>query len=659
MTINSYAKYLSGLYEAMLVDIACKTPALRIDCERDSKRLLSIIEREGIRVLLVDLPAQAKHLDKCLASGCLTPSGVAHMGSFRRRGIIPKLFKGLYLRIFDENGCLKSSPDKQAIWHLRLLLLAAKKFRLPCSDSSTWSTVDEFFRTDRECPSPTLSWDGDDISTSDVRDLCFTDRVITVLSGDDLFPETVPSPLSNREHGLLACVQLAADIVSATLGRFDPLEWKAKHGPGSVSDLRIGSYKYDFPFWPDKLERFFPYSSFAFANEGMWLDHIQSHGIDGDNSYRHEPPSRLIAVPKTLLTPRLIASEPVAHQWCQQTIRDFMASRVSKTPLARCVDFSSQDANGALALEASRDMSHATIDLSSASDRMSCWVVERFFRANSSMIEALHACRTRYVSNDIDRKSPRFHKLRKFSTQGSAVTFPLQTYVFATVAIGSTLYQRGLSVTLANMRLVSKEVRIFGDDIIVPIDAASITQEALGYLGFKVNADKTFETGKFRESCGVEAYDGTDVSRISVLTSPDVVRPESIMSSVDVHNNFFVRGFMHCAEFIQSTVDGIRGIRVPFKAVGSGAFGFNSYLDIGTSRTRFNDATQKRECFCTRLLAKVERKQVERGSMMLQYFTEACIPPTRLENRLGVSSRSATKLRGGWVPVEKIGRAHV
>ena len=651
MTINSYARYLSGLYSAIFFDIACAIPALRVDSERDSKRLLSIIDREGLRVLLVDLPAQGKHFDKCLSYGHLTKSGIAHQGPFRRRGIIPRLFKGLYLRVFDENGCLVSDPDLQCIRFLRLLFLVAKRFRMPCSDSSTWETVDEFFRTDRECRLPSLSWDDDCISTGNLRDLSFDDHVSPVLSGDDLF-ETLAGPPSICASGALTCVQLAADCVTASLGRFEPTEWRAKHGPGAVADLRREQYKYLFPNWSAKLEFAFPYADFAFANHSFWVDGIHSHKDFNLDSFEVESPSRLIAVPKTLTGPRLIASEPVSHQWCQQSIRDFMATRVSDTPLCNSVSFDSQDQNGMLAQRASHYMSHATIDLSSASDRMTCWLVERFFRASPSLIEALHASRTRWVSNDIDAKSPSLHRLRKFSTMGSAVTFPVQTYVFATVAIACVLYVRKMKVNLRNMRLVGREVRVFGDDIIVPIDASSCTQETLQCLGFKVNQSKTFEVGKFRESCGVEAYDGHDVTKVSILTAPDVTRPESIMSSVDAHNNFLLGGYLRCAEFIKSTVAGIRGIHVPDKGIDSGAFGFISFGNPGTTKSRWNPNTHKQEFFCTRLIVKSDRKEFECGSMLLQYFTEACIKPDRNEPRLGLASRTVTKLRNGWVAKE-------
>jgi hypothetical protein len=227
----------------------------------------------------------------------------------------------------------------------------------------------------------------------------------------------------------------------------------------------------------------------------------------------------------------------------------------------------------------------------------------------------------------------------------------VQTYVFTIIAIGALLYERKSFINFRTVRKAAREVRVFGDDIIVPLDCSDTTQEALGDLGFKVNTAKTFSEGNFRESCGVDAYDGYDVTKVSCLTSPDVTRPESIVSSVDTHNNFFDRGYLCSAEFIKSTVRRQRSMIVPTVAVGSGAFGFFGFDDeIGKGlKKRFNPHLHRSEIFCTCVSNRTERKAVERDSTLLQYFTEVCKPPDRSEERLGVVSRTVTKLRNRWV----------
>lgn len=650
MRQKSCVEYLLGLYCAMFDDIARSCPYLRIDCERDYSRLLSIIEKQGIRYFLIDLPSMGRHFDQCLAQGRLIPSNLPFSRPFRRNGLIPRHYKGLYLSVFDESGVLRIDYDPLAVKFLRQIFFCAKRFRLQCPDSSTWEQVNEFYQVDKGIRSPSLSWDDDRISTDNLRDLTLCDRIGPVLSGSDLFPETVAEPSSiSCDH--VRTIQSVGDVVAATLGRFDPLEWRPRHGPGAVADLYKES-KYGFPYWPAKLEGIFPMSAFAFANYGHWIDYLRSSECGSKTRFSSsEPPSKLIAVPKTLEAPRLIASEPTSHLWCQQIIRDFLMKSVSRLPIAPSVNFSSQEANGILALAASHTESHVTIDLSAASDRISCWLVERIFRANSSLIEALHAVRTRWISNRVDRKSPAFHRLRKFTTMGSAVTFPVQTYVFCIIAVGSVLYARGLRPTMRNIRNMSREVRVFGDDIIVPKDAWPATQEALGYLGLQINPRKTFYTGRFRESCGVEAYNGDDVTKVSVLASPEVSRPGSIVSAVDSHNNFYERGYYSIAAYIKSTVLKEKQLQFPEVTVGSGVLGWANLLgqDFSSLRRRWNSHLQRLEYLVTSCVSKEQKVPIEGNQMMLQYFTEVSKPPISKEVRLGFSSESSLKLKRRWV----------
>jgi hypothetical protein len=655
MRTNSYGEYLLGLYKAALVDVACAIPSLRLDCERDFKRLLSIVETEGVAFLMLTLPAAAKHLDQCLAAGCLTTFGLAYHSPFRRRGIIPKLFKGLYLRIFHENGDLKSDFDVQALAFLRILLLMCKKFRQPCKDSDTWKSVNEFFETDRELPAPSQFWDGLGTHPHSLRTVTIRDLYDYEFDADSFLAGTIrsPSPPDLELGRLLGTIQFVFDVVSAEIGRFNPSEWRFRHGPGAVSDLRHGTSKYQFPQWSERLDEVFPFAEFAFANYGSWGAYICNNPSSIPVVGEEEGVAKLISVPKTLDKPRLIASEPVSHQWCQQSILRFLVDRVTHSSISNAVNFHSQEKNRRLALEASRRGSHCTIDLSSASDRMSCWLVERAFKKSPTLLEAFKATRTRYISNDIDKKSPSLYKLRKFSTMGSAVTFPVQTIVFCCIAIGALLYEDRLPFTQKSIRRLAREVRTFGDDIIVPDRSGSTTLVALETLGFKVNPAKTFTKGRFRESCGIEAFCGSDVSRLNVLSSPDVSHPESITSSVDVHNNFFSRGFVNAAAFVKSTVSRIRSMSIPSVPVDSGQFGFWDYdpwLSNSGFRRRYNQDLHRSELFVTRQLAKSERTETNLDDSLLQYFTEVCKPPERLEKRIGVANRPALKLRRGWVP---------
>jgi len=520
---------------------------------------------------------------------------------------------------------------------------------MECPDSSTWKTVDEFFKTDQECRLPTSDWFGDDISFEPISDVHLCD-----ISGSLL-----PSGASNGDRQDFSSsdvsaakyvAQWAADVVTGDFGWFNPIEWRAKHGPGAVSDLGKGESKYDFPSWSERLDHFFPYADMAFSSYEHWQEVV--HNKVGSEERSFEPTSKLVAVPKTISSPRLIASEPTSHQWCQQTALAFLVDSVRKSRIRSSIDFSSQKKNADLALKASHTASHATIDLSSASDRISCWLVERVFRRNPILLKSFYACRTRFITNGIDSKSPELYKLRKFSTMGSALTFPVQTIIFTLIAIGVVVYKRQLPLSPRSIEVASREVQVFGDDIIVPLDCWSLVQASLEDLGLKINPNKTFGTGKFRESCGCDAYDGNDVTKISVISMPEVSRPGSIMSAVDTHNNFLVGGYEHTASFIKSTVMSLKRFSVPDIEIGSGNFGWYSFDQSSNRRlkSRWNKFLFRKEYLVHRALTSMTRRPTEDRSTVLQYFTEVCKPPISREERLGVPSRPSHRLVRRWVP---------
>jgi hypothetical protein len=645
--MESYVKYLLGTYAAMLSDIVNEYPSLHAECGRDYKRLLSAVEARGPLFLQKDLPAMGKHFDLCLALERLTRSGLPHQRSFAAGSPIPRLFKGMVLRVFDRNGVLRVDPDKRCIFFLRSLYSLAKRYKMQCSDSSTWEQVNEFFKTDQEVFLPTNEWNGryTNIGFDSSVSLC-DDTSPLFLRAHDESEDPFAIPVGRA----LAAVQYTADVISSEFGEFISTEWRTKHGPGAVSDLRKGDTKYRFSNWSDRLDSVFPRQIHGYHNLDEALkEHVDTNDrlflLDG------EPFAKLLAVPKTISGPRLIAAEPTAHQWCQQGILDFLVSKMKGTSLRHTVNLKSQKRNADLALAASHSQSHWTIDLSSASDRISCWLIERTFRRNISLLRAFYAVRTRVVLNTIDRKLPEYLVLRKFSTMGSALTFPVQTILFSMIAIGCIISQREMPHTAKSIRAVSKEVRVYGDDIIVPADAGVLVVETLEHLGLKVNPNKTFGTGKFRESCGCDAFDGDDVTKVCILSTPSRSRPGSIVSAVDSHNNFFSRGCYATAAFIKSTVDALRVYSLPIVAVGSGSLGWYAYegfTGVGL-RSRYNSDLQRREFSVHTPLARTERRPVEDASTLLQYFTEVCKPPISREERLGIALIPAVKLVRRWV----------
>jgi hypothetical protein len=648
---NSLVTHLSTYIRAMLKDIAWvyTKPS---DLRRDQTRLLHELVNHGSRVLTLDLPALGKHLDKCLAKGLYTPYD-GRYGAPSRGMVTPKLFGNIILKVFDPSGKLREAPCIDAISALRSMYLSVKKLKLECSRRSVYDEVKSFIDIENQTRSPTYSWSAD---YQDFRDnaLHFCDELVHE-SGDDWLPGFRPGYSLAEIGGSLDVLQRVCDRLSAQFGDFhhERISERPKHGPGVVANQTKNESKFRFKYWSNKLQAIFPYDLYSTTNFGVGHDHDREF----DWGINNEFPSRLIFVPKTQKGPRLIAAEPVEHQWIQQLVWNQLEARLALTPLRLCVDFRSQEHNQRLARHASRFGDFATIDLKAASDRLSCWTVERAFRRNSTLLDRLFASRTRWLSNKIEPSLGQYIVLRKFSPMGSACTFPVQSVVYAFIAISSILSTRKEKVTSRSIERAAHQVRVFGDDIIIPTDALSVMLQTLDYLGLKVNPDKTFSTGKFRESCGVEAYDGRDVSVPYLISPMSIASPGSTSTFLEVSNNYFKKGYWNTANWLRSLIPEQR--LLPIVPVGSGLPGLESFCgsDLSHLKRRVDSYLQLEEVYCLKPVGKSNITATRGSYHLFQWFLSR--PPADKYGVLpplltGVVGKGVAYWRRGWAPKDKL-----
>lgn len=644
---KSYADYALGVLTALLVDCAVYYPGLRKEFDRDKSRLSSAVECHGLRFITETMPAYRKHFDRCLDARRLTSTTLFHFGTWRGGGPIPRLFRGLVLRVFDVKGEYKVDADMQAVRLLRQLLGAFRKMRIDCGARNRYSAVAEFIRIDEECPSPSLQWD------NEINALSWQARSGPELSfqdNGDRYHDAAKATLSSTEVcSVLGSVQKAADYIATTLGHFDPESWKPKHGPGAVSDRRFGSDKYEFDRWPARLECAFPFARYAFASYEHWVERVSATGIRVTDE---DIPAKMACVTKSTKTPRLIACEPTPNLWCQQIIRDYLYQSVHASALERFVTFNDQSHNARMAVKASSERTHWTIDLSSASDRIACWHIERLFRRNPTLLDGLWASRSTRLKQTIAERQTQLIQLKKYSTMGNATTFPVQTVFFLAVILGCMSHVRRMSVARVVSEANAQEVRVFGDDLVVPSDCAQVVIEILHALNLRVNADKTFGGFGFRESCGTDALDGHDVTTQSVLDLPERTRPGSVVSSVDVANNLLEGGYWHAAAFIRNTVEQVGYTKIPFVADGSGRFGWHTYGVVANPnlRSRWNSDLHRREMLALSVSTSRACLQPKTNAGFLRYFTEVPKVVTSAKSTLEYDTRRP-KVRLGlrWV----------
>lgn len=565
---------LSRAWRTLLEDAAYAYPTLADEfLSRDWDKFCSLRDARGIGFLMTDLPKIAKHLERCLAKGKYVPAHLPGTKPVSKTVVIPQFLRGLYLLIFAQDGSLLDEADTQAVFFLRQLTLFAKKMTLECPVRAQIEEIIEFLTVDYSLPCPEGVWECDSPGTW-----------AGPLRG---YEEAVP-----QATGLWLTFYRNLDLVSGflgtALGPYRPEDWCFRHGPGAVSELPSGSFKYKWRNWSARLESGFPIADYGYHSYSAWARDMEtSPGVSSK-----ELASRLVCVPKTYSKPRLIAAEPTANQWCQQNVWHYFRRGAADSWLHSFVRFNDQTRNQDLCLEASRTGELATLDLSSASDCVSCWTVEALFRSNRPLVQALAASRTRWVELPKSLGFKLHRKLNKFATMGNATTFPVESLLFLAISLAAVITFRGEEVTLKTIMSLAGSVAVFGDDIIVPKEQSGAVIEALVSLGFKVNTQKSFTEGNFRESCGVDAFRGVVVTPTYWRRLNDS-KPESVAANVALHNNLQNKFLMKSASYVASTLP-TKGI--PWVAADSGVLGFQTRCRPTTPVVRrWNNALQRVE----------------------------------------------------------------
>jgi len=204
--------------------------------------------------------------------------------------------------------------------------------------------------------------------------------------------------------------------------------------------------------------------------------------------------NRFLTVPKNAKTDRSIAVEPSLNVFYQLALGSAVRQRLK----AYGIDLDTgQDLHREMARESSISGACATIDLSMASDTVSSNLVKLLVpRAWLELLESLRSPMTLIEG--------RWYRLEKFSSMGNGFTFELETLIFtAAVKVACDM-----SMVKA---LPGVDFSCYGDDLICPAPAVRNLKNILAFLGFKINPEKSFVEGPFRESCGEDFYNGTAV----------------------------------------------------------------------------------------------------------------------------------------------------
>jgi len=495
-----------------------------VSTERDSKTIAFRVEHEGLSFLTITLPKFGKDFERSLDQGFV---GDEQFYGFRKTAGLPHLLGGFLRLVFNTgDGRLLDDPSHDAIYAIRQISLMFAKIALECTPEREQHAYDEYI----ECE----------------KDVRLTVRRL-LASEPDLLE-------AFSRIGRL----LWADVFSMVDTKIYQEFVVPKHGPGATADKLRGNAKYNQLTWTRRLDEVFPHWEHLIPSESF-LQRMDSVCI---LEPWEEIPVRVISVPKTLETPRIIAVEPTCMQYMQQGVLAVMKETIPRFDNSReFVQFERQEPNQRLALEGSITGALATLDLSEASDRVSTLHVQLLLENHRLTREAVFASRSwkaRVPGHGVI-------SLAKFASMGSALCFPFEAMVFATaVFVG---IEQGLSRRLTKKDIQSfyGRVRVYGDDIIVPVDYANVVISTLEAFGFRVNRKKSFWTGKFRESCGRDYYDGTDVSivRVRRLFAESRSDAEEVVSMVSLRNQLYERGFCMAVDHLDTLIERL----IPFPVV--------------------------------------------------------------------------------------------
>jgi hypothetical protein len=450
--------------------------------------------------------------------------------------------------VFDRGtGILLENPNEDAIFAIRQLSLMFGKILLPCRDDR----VDAAFAQYLECE-------------------------LDVIKHQSSFVN------SHKEQYERLGSLLYRNLFSTLANRLYRSELVPKHGRGSTADRILGNKKYRIQEWSSRLDEVFPFMDYLSSSYSLALANLTC--IDIREPWE-ERPVRVISVPKTLKTPRIIAMEPSYMQYMQQGILSMIREEVERDRLlASFLSTKDQTPNQRAALEGSQFGNLATLDLSEASDRVSNLHVRTLMSRFPVLDEAIQATRSRKA----DVPGHGVIHLSKFASMGSALCFDMEAAVFLTVIFCGIEKSLGHRLTLKEIYSFQGQVRVYGDDIIVPVRFAQSVVETLEAFGFKVNLRKSFWNGKFRESCGKEYYNGHDVSitRVRRMLPKQRQHVNEVESTVSLRNQFYMAGLWNAVRFLDEVLERI----IPFPATGptSPGKGKMSYLGYQTEKIHPN-----------------------------------------------------------------------
>lgn len=537
------------LLEAFVDDVKRQILYPPKEASRDREYLLKRYDHEGLSFLTKTLPSFGKWLEAGLRDGRVLP-----FNSMKKKNgtVLPCCLHRLTTLVFDDEGTTRDTACPHAVRLLRQLAYM-------------------FYKLEGEYPQELV--DGCIRNFVDVdKSLISIDRITSVEQ--------------------MAIIHHVQEIIYTVFKDFDHREIIPRPGPGQNAN-RVPMWERYEPLTDYvSLEAAYPSAEYFYFNIKHIIDSAQYDcrtRKTAEFGY-----SRLRTVPKDSRGPRIICMEPPEYMWLQQGLARAMMDHIEHHPLTKGqVNFGDQTINGFMALWASIMGLFATLDMKEASDRISKALVELSFDLVPDLRDALMALCTDYITLPDGSNLLK----RKFAPMGSALCFPVMSIVHFALAVASVHLNTG-----EEYRNIAHNVYVYGDDIVVPSPWATMLYNDFSLFELQFNKHKSFSTGLFRESCGIDAFKGVNVTPLKLkklqLYAKDA---RSLQTILDYHKSAFERGLWSIANVLRKHIESSIPGRLPCVTEHSKVLGYVVPPSLITEANKFlpwktNEDLQSLEC---------------------------------------------------------------
>ncbi len=579
--------------------------------DRDLITIKSRFEHEGDGFFTIALPSLGKAFLKGLSTGLFAcPEGFEKIP----KGSIPAFLQGMMCKVFEPvSGNLLDEPDLGIVKSIYEILFMFKKY--PSSPKSA-SLLDQkakkgFIMNDEEC--------------------------------------AVYEPHSYLEYMI---TRVRPYILSSLRGETHEMDMEFRHGPGSVQEGLKPNQKWS-AVCRDLFDESFDTSMFALSDFATYMYSVAACGKAASISPCSVPASssisRLISVPKNSTSRRTITVEPTLKQFLQQGLNSKLRLGIERcSVLSESLDLSDQSINQKLALIGSQTDEWATIDLKSASDLISLKLVKSVFGSLPYFLEAMMVSRSSHYTVE-GETPPTIRVMEKYAGMGNATCFPVMSITIALIGICAILDASRLSVTRENIEHAARQIRVFGDDIIVRREFADQVCAWLSFGGLQVNREKSYLVGNFKESCGCDAFRGVEITPLYYRAEPSTSTTDASNCAhlVAFSNQAWLRGLYSLSDAIKQDVERGLSEELPLVHTSSGVLGWHTRLGYSQIH-RWNGSLHRFEVKALQVKSRKRSDPLDGWPALLKFYCTSLLE--RTTGHLGQSTvRFRSRIVRRWV----------